>query len=51
MSYAIMVVTVSTLEIPTIANVLLTSLEAIAKVRSTSVRTNHAVMAPPAGDM
>lgn len=51
MSYATMVVTVSTLGMPTIVNVLLTTLEAIAKAKWTTVKTNPAAMAPPAGDM
>lgn len=51
MSYATTVVTVSTLGIPTIVNVLLTTLVAIAKVKWIAVKTNPAAMAPPAGDM
>lgn len=51
MSYATTVVTVSTLGMPTIVNVLLTTLVAIAKVKWITVRTNPAAMAPPAGDM
>lgn len=51
MTYATMVVTVSTLGIPTIVNVLLTILEAIAKAKWTTVKTNPAAMAPPAGAM
>lgn len=46
-----MVVTVLTLGIPTIVNVLLTTLEAIAKAKWTIVKTNPAAMVPPAGDM
>ena len=46
-----MVVTVSTLGIHTIVNVLLTTLEAIAKAKWTTVKTNPAAMAPPAEDM
>lgn len=46
-----MVVTVSTLGIPIIVNVLLTTLEAIAKAKWTTVKTNLVAMAPPAGDM
>lgn len=42
-------VTVSTLEIHTFANVLLITLAATVKVKWTTVRTNLAVMAPPAG--
>ena len=45
------VVTVSTVGMPTIVNVLLTTLGAIAKAKWTTVRTNPAAMAPPAGDM
>lgn len=51
MTYATTVVTVSTLGIPTIVNVLLTILEAIAKAKWTTVKTNPAAMAPPAGAM
>lgn len=51
MSYATMAVTVSTLGMPTIVNVLLTTPEAIAKAKWTTVKTNLAAMAPPAGDM
>ncbi len=51
MSYATTVVTVSTLGMPTIVNVLLTTLEAIAKAKWTIAKTNPAAMAPPAGDM
>lgn len=51
MNYATTVVIVSTLGIPTIVNVLLTTLEAIAKAKWTTVKTNPATMAPPAGDM
>lgn len=51
MSYATMVVTASTLGTPTIVNVPLTTLEAIAKAKSTTVKTNPAATAPPAGDM
>lgn len=51
MSYVTMVVTVSTLGIPIIVNVLLTTLEAIAKAKWTTVKTNLVAMAPPAGDM
>lgn len=51
MSYATTVVTVSTLGMPTIVNALLTTLEAIAKAKWTTVKTNPAAMAPPAGDM
>lgn len=51
MSYATTAVTVSTLGMPTIVNALLTTLEAIAKAKWTTVRTNPATMAPPAGDM
>lgn len=46
-----MVVTVLTLGIPTIVNVLLTTLEAIVKVKWIIVRTNLVAMAPPAGHM
>lgn len=41
----------STLEIPTFANVLLTILEAIVKIKWTNVKTNLVVMAPLAGHM
>lgn len=51
MSYVTTAVTVSTLGIATIVNVLLTTLEAIAKAKWTTVKTNPATMAPPAGDM
>lgn len=51
MTYATTVVTVSILGMPTIVNVLLTTLEAIAKAKWTTVRTNPAAMVPPAGDM
>jgi len=51
MSYATTMVTVSTLGIPTIVNVLLTTLVAIVKVKWITVKTNPAAMAPPAGDM
>lgn len=51
MNYATMVVTVSTPGMLTIANVLLTTLEAIAKIKWTTVKTNLVTMAPPAGDM
>lgn len=51
MSYVTTVVTVSTLGIPTIVNVLLTTLVAIAKVKWITVKTNPAAMVPPAGDM
>lgn len=51
MSYATTVVTVSTVGMPTIVNALLTTLEAIAKAKWTTVKTNPAAMAPPAGDM
>lgn len=51
MSFATMVVTVSTLGILTIVNVLLTTLEAIAKAKWITAKTNPAAMAPPAGDM
>lgn len=51
MSFATMVVTVSTLGILIIVNVLLTTLEAIAKAKWTTVKTNPAAMVPPAGDM
>lgn len=46
-----MVVTASTLGTPTIVNVLLTTLEAIAKAKWTTVKINPVVMAPSAGDM
>lgn len=51
MSFATTAVTVSTLGMPTIVNVLLTTPEAIAKAKWTTVKTNPAAMAPPAGDM
>lgn len=51
MSYATTVVTVSTPGIPTIVNVLLTTLAAIVKVKWIIVKTSPAAMAPPAGDM
>lgn len=51
MSYATMVVTVSTLGIPTTVNAILTTLAAIAKVKWTTVKTNLVAMAPPVGDM
>lgn len=51
MTYATMGVIASTLGIPTIANALLTTLEAIAKAKWTTVKTNPAAMAPLAGDM
>lgn len=51
MSCAITVVTVSTLGTLIIVNVLLTTLEAIAKAKWTTVKTNLVAMAPPAGDM
>jgi len=51
MNYAIMVATVSTRGIPIIVNVPLTTLEAIVKVKWTTVKANLVTMAPPAGDM
>lgn len=51
MSYATMVVTVSTQGMHTYVNVLLTTLEAIVKAKWTTVKTNLAAMVPPAGDM
>lgn len=51
MSYATTVVTVSTPGMPTIVNVPPTTLEATVKAKWTTVRTNPAAMAPPAGDM
>lgn len=51
MNCATTVATASTPGTPTIVNVLLTTLEAIAKAKWTTVRTNPAAMAPPAGDM
>ena len=51
MSYATTGVTVSTLGILTIVNVLLTTLEAIVKAKWTTAKTNPAAMVPPAGDM
>lgn len=51
MNCATTAVTASTPGTPTIVNVLLTTLEAIAKAKWTTVRTNPAAMAPPAGDM
>lgn len=51
MNCATTVVTASTPGTPTIVNVLLTTREAIAKAKWTTVRTNPAAMAPPAGDM
>lgn len=51
MSSATMVATVSTLGMPTFVNVLPTTLEAIVKAKWTTVKTNLAAMAPPAGDM
>lgn len=51
LSYATMMVTVSTLGIATIVNVLLTTLEAIAKAKWTTVKINLVAMAPPAGDL
>lgn len=50
MSYVTTAVIVSTLGIPTIVNVLQTTLGAIAKVKSTTVKTNLVAMAPPVGD-
>lgn len=51
MSSAIVVVTVSTQGMHTIVNVLMTTLGAIVKAKWTTVRTNPAAMAPPAGVM
>lgn len=51
MNCATTVVTVSTPGIPIIVNVLLTTLEAIAKAKWTTVKTNLVAMAPPAGAM
>lgn len=51
MIYAITVATVSTLGIPTIVNVRLTTPEATAKAKWTTVKTNPVAMAPPAGAM
>lgn len=51
MSYATTAGTASTLGMPTIVNVPATTLEAIAKVKWITVKTNLAAMAPPAGDM
>lgn len=51
MSYATMGVTVSTLAMPTIVNVLLTTPEAIVKAKWITVKTNPVAMAPLAGDM
>lgn len=51
MTCATMVVTVSTLGMHTIVNVLLTTQEAIAKAKWTTAKTNPAAMAPPAGVM
>lgn len=51
MNYATMVATASTLGTPTFVNVLLTTLEAIAKSKSTAVKINPVAMAPPAGHM
>lgn len=51
MNYATMVVTVLIPGILTIANVLMTTLEAIAKIKWIIVKTNLVAMAPPAGDM
>lgn len=51
MNSATMEVTVSTQGQLTIVNVQLTTLAAIVKAKLTTVRTNLAAMAPPAGDM
>lgn len=51
MNCATTAVTASTLGTPTIVNVLLNTLEAIAKAKWTTVKINPAAMAPPAGDM
>lgn len=51
MNCATMGVTVSTQEIPTTANVPLTTPGATAKIKWTTVRTNLVAMVPPAGDM
>lgn len=51
MSYAIMVVTVSTLGIAIIVNALLTTPGAIVKAKWITVKTNRVATVPPAGDM
>lgn len=51
MNCATTVVIASTLGTATIVNVLLTTLEAIAKAKWTTVKINPAAMAPPAEDM
>lgn len=51
MSFATMMVIVSTLGTPTIVNALITTLAAIVKAKWITVKTNPAAMAPPAGDM
>lgn len=51
MNCATTVVTVSTLGTPITVNVPLTTLEAIAKAKWTTVKISPAAMAPPAGDM
>lgn len=51
MNYVTMVVTVLIPGILTIANVPLTTLEVIAKIKWIIVKTNLVAMAPPAGDM
>lgn len=51
MSFATMVVTVSTLGTLTSVNVLLTTLGAIVKAKWTTVKTNPVAMVPPAGAM
>lgn len=51
MNCATTVVTASTPGTPTIVNVLLTTLEATAKAKWTTVKINPVAMAPLAGDM
>lgn len=51
MNCATTAVTASTLGTLTTVNVLLTTLEAIAKAKWTTVKISPVAMAPPAGDM